>query len=126
IVSVSRHCTVGDAEAAVRASGHSRLLVVDGDVDHVAGFIHAKDLLALDEAARRVPLVMELRRHLVVEPTTTLGDALVTMQTERIHLAVVGVERTLGMVTLEDVLESVVGDIVDETDREASSGGSAV
>jgi CBS domain containing-hemolysin-like protein len=119
IVSVSQHCTVDAAESAVRASGHSRLLVVDGDVDHVLGFIHVKDLLSLDDSARKQPLAVDLRRNLVVEPTTTLGDVLVTMQARRIHLAVVGGARTLGMITLEDVLESIVGDIVDETDRGA-------
>jgi len=118
IVSVPWSCTVDEAESAVRTSGHSRLLVVDGDVDHVLGFIHVKDLLLLDESARSEPLSVELRRNLVVEPTTTLGDVLVTMQARRIHLAVVGAGATLGMITLEDVLESIVGNIVDETDRE--------
>jgi CBS domain containing-hemolysin-like protein len=126
IVSVSQRCTVDEAESAVRESGHSRLLVVDEDLDHVLGFIHVKDLLALDHSARSEPLALELRRNLVVEPTTTLGDVLVTMQARRIHLAVVGAGETLGMITLEDVLESIVGDIVDETDHETGPGsGSA-
>jgi CBS domain containing-hemolysin-like protein len=121
IVSVPLDCSVADAEAAAAASGHSRLLVVDGDLDHVVGFIHVKDLLRLDGSERDRPLPVTVRTHLEVAASTSLGDVLVAMQSRRIHLAVVAQPGagTVGMITLEDVLESVVGEIVDESDREA-------
>ena len=120
IVSIAVDAAVADAEEAARTSGHSRLLVVDGDLDHVVGFLHVKDLLRLDAIERHLPLPVQVRSHLEVAPSTTLGDVLVTMQSRRIHLAVVAdpTAGTVGMITLEDVLESVVGDILDESDRE--------
>jgi CBS domain containing-hemolysin-like protein len=123
IVSVPAGCPVEEAEDAARASGHSRLLVVDRDLDHVVGFIHVKDLLRLGAAEREQPLPVPLRAHLSVAPSTPLGDVLVEMQLRRIHLAVVGEPAigTVGMITLEDVLESMVGEIVDESDREAEA-----
>jgi CBS domain containing-hemolysin-like protein len=125
IVSVPSDCSVTDAEAAAAAAGHSRLLVVDGDLDHVVGFIHVKDLLGVGESERGRPLPVTVRSHLEVAASTSLGDVLVAMQSRRIHLAVVGQPGagTVGMITLEDVLESVVGEIVDESDREATEVG---
>jgi CBS domain containing-hemolysin-like protein len=121
VVSIPAGCPVDDAERAARESGHSRLLVVDGDLDHVVGFIHVKDLLRLDGSERDRPLPVTVRTHLEVAASTSLGDVLVAMQSRRIHLAVVAQPGagTVGMITLEDVLESVVGEIVDESDREA-------
>jgi CBS domain containing-hemolysin-like protein len=120
VVSVPAGCSVAEAEEVARASGHSRLLVVEGDLDHVVGFIHVKDLLRLGPAEREQPLPVPLRANLQFAPSTAVGDVLVAMQTRRIHLAIVGEPsgRTVGMITLEDVLESMVGEIVDETDRE--------
>jgi CBS domain containing-hemolysin-like protein len=96
--------------------------VVCGDgIDDVLGFVHAKDLLTVPAAARSRPLPLSrIRRMLVVDPRSGLDDALLAMQRARAHLAVVAGEdgRTLGLVTLEDVIEAVVGDIRDESDRE--------
>ena len=117
MVSIDAAATVEAAEETIRESGHSRLLVTDGDVDHVAGFVHAKDLIGLDESAQGGSLPLNLRRHLTVPPTVSLGELLVEMQARQIHLAVVVGARTLWMVTLEDILESIVGDILDESDH---------
>ena len=67
---------------------------------------------------RPLPLT-RVRRMLMVEATTSLDDALVAMQKARIHVAVVtdAPGRTLGIVTLEDIIEALVGDIRDESDR---------
>jgi CBS domain containing-hemolysin-like protein len=95
-------------------------VVCGDDVDDVLGFVHAKDLLSLGAAARDRPLPLSrIRGMLVLLPETPLDDALLEMQRVRAHLAVVAGEdgRTLGLVTLEDVIEAVVGDIRDETDR---------
>ena len=99
-------------------SGHSRLPVTGRDLDDVIGFVHAKDLL--DAADRGQPVPRRLvRRLLKVAVDRQLDQVLVTMRRSRLHLALV-VERdgrTAGLVSLEDLLEEVVGEISDETDR---------
>ncbi len=112
--------TPEEAEALVVSSGHTRLLVEGSAPGEVAGFVHAKDLLTVPEEARHRPLPMgRIRRMVAVGASTSLDDALLAMQRARIHLAVVTDERgaTLGIVALEDVIEALVGDIRDESDR---------
>jgi CBS domain containing-hemolysin-like protein len=122
VVTVARRNTVAEIEQVVVRSGHSRLPVVDGDVDVdlVLGFVHAKDLLTLPAAAHDESLPLRMvRRMLVVTRDRSLEDLLLSMRRARIHFAVVVDEdrRTVGVVTLEDLLEELVGDILDETDR---------
>jgi CBS domain containing-hemolysin-like protein len=120
VVWLPRSATPEQAEALVVSSGHTRLLVAGDRVDQILGFIHAKDLLTVPEDARRRPLPLSLvRRMLVVTEDTSLDDALLAMQQARIHLATVTDKsgRTLGIVSLEDVIEALVGDIRDESDR---------
>lgn len=120
IVWLPRSATPADAEALVVASGHTRLLIAGKQVDDVMGFVHAKDLLALSGAARARPLPLgRVRRMLVLGASTSLDDALLAMQRDRLHVAVVTDDagRTLGIATLEDVIEALVGDIRDESDR---------
>ena len=119
VVAVSRGQTVAEIEQVVVRSGHSRLPVVDADVDAVLGFVHAKDLLTLPPEAHGQPLPLRIvRRMLVVPADRSLEDLLLSMRRARIHFAVVvdDARRTLGVVTLEDLLEELVGDILDETD----------
>jgi CBS domain containing-hemolysin-like protein len=121
VVWVPRAATPAEAEEVVVDSGHTRLVVCGDGIDDVLGFVHAKDLLTVPAAARRRPLPLSrIRRMLVLDPGTHLDDALVAMKRARAHLAIVAGEdgRTLGLVTLEDVIEAVVGDIRDESDRE--------
>ena len=120
VVWLPRSATPAEAEALVVASGHTRLLVAGEQVDDVMGFVHAKDLLAVSEAARTRPLPLgRVRRMLVLAASTSLDDALLAMQRDRLHVAVVTDDsgRTLGIATLEDVIEALVGDIRDESDR---------
>jgi CBS domain containing-hemolysin-like protein len=120
VVTVARGDTVNEVEQVVVRSGHSRLPVVDPDVDAVLGFVHAKDLLTLPEEDHDQPLPLRMvRRMLVVTRDRSLEDLLLAMRRARIHFAVVVDEerRTAGVVTLEDLLEELVGDIMDETDQ---------
>ncbi len=121
IVTVSREASVEDVERTVVASGHSRLPVVGpGGLDDVIGFVHAKDLLTVPAEARRRPIPFRLiRRMLVVPRERSLEDLLLSMRQSRVHFAlVVEPDRTTaGLVTLEDLLEVLVGDILDESDR---------
>lgn len=112
--------TVASVEESVRRSGHSRVLVRGERAGSILGFVHAKSLLALPSVRRSDLLPRELLRlTFSVPPTKELGDVLVRMRATRRHLAVVidDDRNMIGLVTLEDVLESIVGDIVDETDR---------
>ena len=119
VVAVDRRTPIVDIERVVVESGHSRLPVLGTGVDDVLGFVHAKDLLRLPTDARDEPLPLELiRRMTVVPPDRSLVDLLLGMRRFRRHVALVRAPdgRTLGIVTLEDVLEELVGDIRDESD----------
>ena len=119
IVAVERSATVADAERLVVDSGVSRLLVLDDDGRTVTGFVHAKDLLTVPTEARSRPVPLaRIRRVLVLDESMPLDRALVEIRRARTHLAaVVDADRAfVGLVTLEDVLESFVGDIIDESD----------
>ena len=119
IVAVRRAATVAEAERLVVDSGVSRLLVLDDDRT-VTGFVHAKDLLTVPNEARSRPVPLaRIRRVLVLDETMPLDRALVEIRRARTHLAaVVDADRAfVGLVTLEDVLEALVGDIIDESDE---------
>ncbi len=120
LVWLPRTATPGDAEALSVQSGHTRLLVAGDGVDDILGFVHVKDLLTMTGEARQRPIPLSrVRRMVVLGPGTLLDDALLAMQRARLHLAVVVDEdgATLGLATLEDVIEALVGDIRDESDR---------
>lgn len=122
-------------EAVIVERGHSRIPLVGSGTDDVLGFVHAKDLLKLPDSARSRPYpTQRLRSMLIVTPTMPLIDVLLRMQRLRLHVAIVldDGRQMVGLVTLEDVLESLVGDIRDESDPEPSrevavarAGGSA-
>ena len=120
VVWLPRTATPAEAEALVVASGLTRILVAGEGLDDLLGFIHAKDLLTVSGDARHRPLPLSrIRRMVVVADSTLLDDALLAMQRRRLHVAVVtdGTGATLGIATLEDVIEALVGDIRDESDR---------
>lgn len=119
VVAVPTTATPAEIGALVVETGHSRLPVYRESLDDVAGFVHVKDLLPVSEAAWDAPLPSEIVRDaLVVPESRSLIHVLADMRASRTHLAVVvdehgGVE---GVVTLEDVLEELVGEIRDEYD----------
>jgi CBS domain containing-hemolysin-like protein len=119
LVAVPAEATVAEIEQVMFDSGFSRVPVLGADIDDVVGFVHAKDLLPLstEAAARTLPADL-VRDVLDVAPDVGLEDLLLMMRRERLHLAVVQDDAgdTLGIVTLEDVVEELVGDIHDETD----------
>lgn len=124
LVTVPTTATVARAEQLMHRSGHSRVLVMGTSSDDVVGFLHAKDLLRVPADRRHGLLPPGLVRvALRVRPDDRLSDLLPRMRRARRHVAVVsaqddhGVDRVVGLVTLEDVLEAIVGDIRDESDR---------
>jgi CBS domain containing-hemolysin-like protein len=119
VVAVPVDTPVAEVERVAAGHGHSRLPVYGRDLDELLGYVHAKDLLALgaDERSAGVPDSI-VRRMLTVPTDRTLMDLLLAMRRTRLHFASVvdGAGRVAGIATLEDVLESLVGDIRDESD----------
>ncbi len=108
------------AQTMVR-EGHSRVPVYQGDVDHVLGFVTARDVLRFSPSPEPGPAVRDLMRPAYFVPETmTLAALLREFRRRRIHLAIAVDEYggVSGLATLEDVLEEIVGDIHDEYDEE--------
>ncbi|MGH2955809.1 MAG: hemolysin family protein [Solirubrobacterales bacterium] len=125
VVTVDFSATVAAALQLCWSSGHSRLVVVeDGNADRVRGIVHAlrltKLLMSEGGDAKIEPAV---REALIVPETKPLDDLLAELQRQRSEMVVVIDEygRTVGIVTIEDILEEVVGEIEDETDPLAGS-----
>jgi CBS domain containing-hemolysin-like protein len=115
-------------EAALRrcvTSGHTRLVVIEDDNrDRVKGIVHNNSLARLYMSdGPEAPLETVVRDALIVPETRPLDDLLHDLQVQRTSLSVVVDEygRTVGIVTVEDILEEVVGEIEDETDPRAAS-----
>jgi len=98
----------------IAMAGFSRLPVYDGDLDHIIGFVHLKDVLRQHYLGWRLELRKLVRPALTVPDTMRLDRLLVRFQEQRNQLAIVVDEfgATRGMVTLEDVLEELVGELL--------------
>jgi CBS domain containing-hemolysin-like protein len=106
---------------AIIACGHSRLPVYQGTIDNIIGLIYAKDLLKhWGEADSAIELRRLIRPPFFVPETKNLEELLHDFKKRRVHMAVVIDEYggTAGLVTIEDLLEQIVGDIQDEYDLE--------
>ena len=118
IVAVDSAADRDEVTATLRSSEHARLLVYDGHPDAVAGVIYAKDILAASDDA--TPWQTLIRPSAFVPEGKTLDRQLRDFQRGPSHLAVVVDEfgGTAGIVTLEDILEQIVGEIQDERDTD--------
>jgi CBS domain containing-hemolysin-like protein len=98
--------------------GHSRVPVYRETLDNVIGFVHAKDLLGPAAERRETKLSLMLRKVLFVAPSVPILDLLVQMRQSRTHIAMVADEfgGIDGLVTIEDLIEEIVGEIEDEHD----------
>jgi CBS domain containing-hemolysin-like protein len=108
----------GDLVKLLIEHGHSRVPVYRETLDDVIGFVHVKDVLAPVADRRPAKLASMLRKVLVVAPSLPVFDLLVQMRQSRTHIAMVidefgGID---GLVTIEDLIEEIVGDIEDEHD----------
>lgn len=105
----------------IREDGHSRFPVYDGSIDKILGILYVKDvLIKLDEITESYDLFKLLRPPFFVPETKKLDDLLSEFQKRKQHLAMVVDEYggVSGLVTIEDLLEEIVGEIVDEYDLE--------
>ena len=103
-----------------REAHHSRLPVFRETLDDIAGFVHIKDVVDHWGRDDELSLARILREILVVPPSMPILDLLARMRSTRIHMAVVVDEYggTDGLVTIEDIVEEIVGEIEDEHDRD--------
>lgn len=119
LVAVPVTMTPRELEGVVVASGHTRIPVYGEDLDNILGFFHSKDLLKIPAGRLDAPLSPAfIRPMLVVPESKKLHPLLLEMRRERRHVALVIEEHggTAGVVTMEDLLEELVGEIRDEYD----------
>jgi CBS domain containing-hemolysin-like protein len=119
IVALQTDDTVADLVAAAAESGFSRFPIVDGDLDETVGIVHVKQVFAVPPADRAHTLLTALAQHVPVVPSTLDGDAVMAeIRANNLQTAMVVDEYggTAGMVTVEDLIEEIVGDVRDEHD----------
>jgi CBS domain containing-hemolysin-like protein len=118
IVALEAERTVEEAADEVAAAGRSRYPVYTESLDEIVGVVHAKDILAALRARPGQPVRSVMRPPLFVPGTREVEDVLADMKRLKTHLAVVLDEYggTAGLVTMEDLLEEIVGPIYDEYD----------
>ncbi len=119
IVALREDLTLEETIAAVQREGHSRYPVHRGQLDEALGMVHIRDVFAAIGHAGPFSLGAILRRPLFVVPSVPVLDLLLRMREQRVHMALVvdeygGID---GLVTIEDLVETIVGDIADEHDE---------
>jgi CBS domain containing-hemolysin-like protein len=119
IVALEAGASPADVIGGFRQAHHSRLPVYRETLDDIAGFVHIKDVLDHWGRDEELSLARILRELLVVPPSMPILDLLARMRATRIHMAVVVDEYggTDGLVTIEDIVEEIVGEIEDEHDK---------
>ena len=121
MISISGAASTDVALDVVLAEGRSRIPVLGDGPDDIVGVLYARDLLKLmDDESDAVACVQIMRSAYFVPETKRVSELLRDMQSNQVHLAVVVDEfgGTAGLVTIEDLLEEIVGEIVDEYDEE--------
>lgn len=121
MAAISVEASVRDAISAIISCGHSRIPVYDGTLDNIIGLLYAKDLLkSWGDADETIQLRSLIRQPFFTPETKTLELLLQEFKKKKVHLAIVVDEYggTSGLVTIEDLLEQIVGDIQDEYDVE--------
>jgi magnesium and cobalt transporter len=119
IVAMPIDLTLDQALDLIRREGHSRMPVYREQLDDVAGMVHIKDVVAYIGRAEQFRLEAILRAPLMVAPQIPVLDLLLQMRMNRMHLALVvdeygGID---GLLTIEDLVETITGDIADEHDE---------
>lgn len=120
IVAVDTKCALQDLLGVIGEHGHSRFPVYRGTLDDAVGLVHIKDVLMLVASGKPFVLQRIVRKVLFVSPSIRVLDLLLEMRLKRTHMALVvdeygGID---GLVTIEDLVEQIVGEIEDEHDRE--------
>lgn len=119
IVALQTDDTVSDLIATAAESGFSRFPIVDGDLDATVGIVHVKQVFAIPPAGRAHTLLTTIAQPVPAVPSTLDGDAVmaeIRANTLQIAMVVDEYGGTAGMVTVEDLIEEIVGDVRDEHD----------
>jgi CBS domain containing-hemolysin-like protein len=117
IVAISADATLVQLRQLVIHEQFSRIPVYERDIDHIAGFVHVRDMFEIEEEEREHRTVRELVRNLIFVPETKpVSDLMRQMQQENTHMVIVVDEygNTAGLATMEDLLEVIIGEIRDE------------
>ena len=110
-------CTLEAIKAKIAESGHSRIPVYEGSLDHIVGILYARDLIRhLGEPPESFNIRAMMRSPFYVPETKPLVDLLKDFRRNKVHIAIVSDEYggTAGLITIEDIFEELVGDISDE------------
>jgi len=120
IVSASLAATPCDIIQLIKSKGFSRIPIYDGSPDNIVGFLHAKQLLTCSADAALPPLQELLNPPFFVRENDKIVSLLLEFQSQKKHMAIVTDEfgSIRGLVTMEDILEEIVGEIADETDMQ--------
>lgn len=121
IVGLAATASMEEALNLFISAGHSRLPIYDESIDHVLGVLYAKDLFPLlRDGLRDAPLRSLVRQPYFVPDSIKVDDLMRALQSRKVHMAIIVDEygSTAGLVTIEDLLEEIVGEIQDEFDSE--------
>ena len=117
IIGIELGASLEEVKITLEESGHSRLPVYDGTLDHIVGILYARDLLRhLGQPPEKFDMRSVMRPAIFVPETKPLRDLLRDFRIQKVHIAIVLDEYggTAGLVTIEDILEELVGEISDE------------
>ena len=119
VVALEIGATSGDILELLAGKGHTRVPVYREEIDNIVGLINAKDIIPLVERGEPIELLKVLRPAPFVPWSKPIGELMREMQQNHVHLAAVVDEfgGFMGIITLEDILEEIVGEIEDEFDR---------
>lgn len=120
MIAVAAKAPLDEVVAVILDAGHSRVPVHGDDRDEIEGIVYAKDVLALLHTGEVREWTELMRVPLVVPELKSVEELLRELQAQQVHMAVVVDEygATVGLITIEDILEELVGEIVDEYDDE--------
>ncbi len=120
VVAVEVNTPLREALDVIISAGHSRIPVYRNTIDDIVGILYAKDLLRLLRDGLNPPLAQVLRQPYFTPESKKVSELLQELQSRRVHICIVIDEYggTAGLVTIEDILEEIVGDIQDEFDAE--------
>lgn len=123
IVALPKEADLETVLTTIREKGHSRVPVFDGTIDTILGVLYAKDMLLREEGAA-FELTALMRRMLFIPESKLVRELLREFQAQKVHIAAVLDEYggTAGLVSIEDILEELVGEITDEYDAAATVG----
>jgi CBS domain containing-hemolysin-like protein len=117
IVALELRASLAEVKRTLEESGHSRIPVYDGTLDHIVGILYARDLLKhLGQSPEQFNIRSAIRPAVFVPEIKPLRDLLREFRQQKVHIAIVADEYggTAGLVTIEDILEELVGEISDE------------